>query len=113
MLINEFTDAPDLKDVDLVEDLHFFMHNDPTFYRKILFPLISKLKAAVKSNQSASPEMFRGCVDKAADVYCRKFKIPGNPKSVFTDVDRDSLASKIFGQEKENISKGTYDGEDE
>ena len=113
MLINEFTDAPDLKDVDLVEDLHFFMHNDPTFYRKILFPLISKLKAAVKGGQSASPEMFRGCVDKAVDVYCRKFKIPGNPKSVFTDVDRDSLDSKIFEQEKENISKGTYDGEDE
>ncbi len=113
MLINEFTNAPDLKDVDLVEDLHFFMQNDPTFYRKILFPLISKLKAAVKGGQSASADMFRGSVDKAVDAYCRKFKIPGNPKSVFTDVDRDSLASKIFGQEKENISKGTYDGDDQ
>lgn len=112
MLIREFTEAPNLEDVDLLDDLHFFMHNDPQFYRKELYPLIAQLKKIVKSGKPCDNKLFRKCIDKAADHYCQKFKIPGNPKSVFTDVDRDSLARKVFAQEQENITKGTYDGED-
>lgn len=111
MLIREFTESPNLEDVDLLDDLQFFMHNDPQFYRKELFPLIAQLKKFVKSGKPCDNKLFRKCVDKAADNYCQKFKIPGNPKSVFTDVDRDSLARKIFAQEQENITNGTYDGD--
>ncbi len=111
MLIREFTEDPRLKDVDLLDDLHFFMHNDPQFYRKELYPLIAQLKKHVKSGKRCEHTLFRKCVDKAVDHYCQKFKITGNPKSVFTDVDRDSVARKVFAQEQENISKGAYDGE--
>ena len=111
MLIREFTEAPDLKDVDLLDDLQFFMHNDPRFYRKELYPIIAQLKKSVKSGKRCENTLFRKCVDNAVDQYCQKFKIPGNPKSVFTDVDRDSLARKIFAQEQDHISNGTYDGE--
>lgn len=113
MLIREFTEAPDLEDVDLLDDLHFFMHNDPSFYRKVFFPLISLLKKHVKTGKRCKDDIFKPCVDHAVTLYCKKFNIPGNEKSVFTDVDRDSLARKIFAQEVERIEQGDYDGRDE
>lgn len=113
MLIREFTETPDLDGVDLIEDLHFFMHNDPAFYRRVLFPAISKLRDCIKTGKDVKDDMFKNCVDNAADIYCKKFNIHDNPKSVFTDVDRDSLARKIFAQEQERIVKGDYDGRDE
>lgn len=113
MLIREFTESPELKDVDLVDDLHFFMHNDPKFYRRALYPMIVKVRDHIKSGKKCNDTVFRKCVDSAVDSYCSKFKISGNPTSVFTDVDRDSLARKIFAQEQEHINKGTYDGDQE
>lgn len=111
MLIREFTESPDLdlETVDLLDDLQFFMNNDPTFYRRIYFPALSAMKNAIKSGQECNENIFLPCVEKAVSIYCKKFNIPGNEKSVFTDVDRDALARKIFGQELENIEKGAYD----
>jgi ABC-type uncharacterized transport system substrate-binding protein len=110
MKITEVTSAPDLKDVDLKDDLLFFMNNDPVFYRRIFFPTLSKLKSAIKSKKKCNHNIFRPCIDKAAETYCKKFDIAGGDKSVFTDVDRDSLARQIFGQERQHIVKGEYDG---
>ena len=100
-----------LEEIDLSEDLHFFMHNDHNFYRKVFFPMISKVKAHIKSGKRCHDGVFRPCVDQAAETYCKKFNIPDNHKSVFTDVDRDELARKIFGQEKDRIEQGDYDGD--
>jgi hypothetical protein len=111
MLIREFTENPDLKDVDLLDDLHFFMHNDPKFYRRALYPLIARFRDHIKSGKKCNDLIFRPCVDRATHEYCKKFNIPDSEKSVFTDVDRDQLARKIFAQEQEHINQGHYDGE--
>jgi hypothetical protein len=113
MKINEVANIPDLDDVDLVDDLKFYMENDPQFYRRILYPIISQMKTQVKNGQRCKDNLFRDCVDKAALLYCKKFNIPDNPKSVFTDVDRDSLARQIFGQERDRINQGVYDKDDQ
>jgi hypothetical protein len=113
MIITEITQAPDLKDVDLAEDLEFFMRNNPSFYRRVMWPIISKMKQDIKSGKGCKEDCFRPCVDQGALLYCKKFNIPDNPKSVFTNVDRDSLARKIFDKERINIEKGIYDGRDE
>lgn len=109
MLIREFTERPDLKEIDLLDDLKFFMENDPKFYRRMMFPLILKIKKQVKSGGTCRDTVFRPCIDNAVHAYCQKFKIPGNEKSVFTDVDRDKLARQIFGQEMDRIQQGVYD----
>lgn len=109
MLIREFVESPDLKEVDLVDDLKFFMENDPTFYRKVLFPMILKVKKHIKAGQRCKDTVFKNCVDQAASIYCQKFNIQDNEKSVFTDIDRDKLARQIFGQEVERINQGVYD----
>lgn len=109
MLIREFTEKIDLENIDLKDDLEFFMRNDTQFYRRAMHPLISKLKSMIKKGQKCSDSMFRSCVDQASDIYCKKFGIPDNPKSVFTDVDRDELAREIFAKEKDYIEQGKYD----
>ena len=109
MLIKEFVEVTGFEDVDLVEDLKYFMENDPKFYRKVLYPAISRYIKKLRSGENCDASEFRSCVDQAAGVYCDKFNIPGNPKSVFTDVDRDELAQKIFGQERQRIQDGVYD----
>lgn len=105
----ELDQSLNFDDVDLVDDLHFFMQNDPKFYRRIMYPAISQMKKSLQSGKGCKHDMFRPCVDTAAKLYCKKFEIPDNEKSVFTDVDRDTLARKIFQQEKEQITQGTYD----
>jgi hypothetical protein len=109
MLINEFTQLPDMENADLLDDLHFFMHNDPNFYRKVFYPMIAKVRDHVKSGKQCKDTVFKKCVNDAVDIYCKKFNLAGNPTSVFTNVDRDELARKIFGQEIDQIHKGTYD----
>ena len=103
MLLNELDPNTDLKDVDLLDDLHFFMTNDPVFYRKILHPIVITLKKHLKSDTKCDHTMFKSAVDDGVKAYCNKFKIEGNPKSVFTDVDRDELARKIFSQQTDHI----------
>lgn len=98
-----------LEDVDLVDDLHYFMNNDPKFYRRIMYPVLSQVKNKMKQGQGCKHDVFRPCVDTAAKLYCKKFQITDNDKSVFTDVDRDALARKIFQQESERIKQGAYD----
>ena len=109
MLIREFTEIKELKDIDLLDDLEFFMTHDPKFYRRTFFPMIARVRDHIKSGKQCSDTAFRSTVDSACDEYCSKFKIPGNPKSVFTDVDRDKVARSIFGKEHDNIAKGVYD----
>lgn len=115
MRLYEFTEFNkiDLESVDLVDDLHFFMHNDPTFYRKIFFPHLHKFKHIIKAGKKCSPKHFKNLIDQAADIYCKKYKIPKVTMSVFSSVDRDQLASKIFNQELDHIKTGAYDRRDD
>ena len=109
MLIKEFTNLEELKEVDLPGDLLFFMQNDSQFYRKTFYPAIMKFKKHIDAKTKCKDTIFRSCVDQACEVYCKQFELPGNSKSVFTDVDRDSIARTIFGQEIDRIQSGVYD----
>jgi len=113
MLLKEISDKIDeLKDVNVVDDLQFFMNNDPLFYRKILYPAISDMKHKLKSGQGCQQDHFHGCIKKGIDSYCKKFKIRKNPKDIFSDAEIKELAEKMFHNEKERIEKGTYDRSD-
>jgi hypothetical protein len=113
MLLREFINIKELEDVDLCDDLQIFMHNDPLFYRKIFYPEIIKVRDKIKSGKRCEETSFRSCVDKAADAYCEKFDVSGNPISVFTEVDRDKVARQIFAKERDNIIKGRYNRSEE
>jgi hypothetical protein len=113
MLLRELDEKFNLEDSNLLDDLEFFMMNDDKFYRRVLHPELISLKDKLESGEACEDDCLRPCVDKAAMLYCKKFNIPDNPKSVFTDVDRDAVARSIFGKEQENMAKGHYDGREE
>jgi hypothetical protein len=109
MLIREINEKLDPKEIDFLDDLEFFMNNDPIFYRRVFYPLLMKFKRIVKSGKTCKDTAFRPCVDRAVDFYCKKFNITDSPDSLFTNVDRDAVARKIFGQERDRIQRGEYD----
>lgn len=108
MLLTELDPNLNLNDVDFVDDLHYFMINDPLFYKNTLFPAIVDLRSKIQHNEECSDTHFIKCVNNGIKHYCKKFDL-GNPTSLFTKTDRDSLARKIFGDEKQNIIDGKYD----
>lgn len=112
MKINELDERFNLKEIDLIDDLDFFMNNDSQFYRRVLHPMIIKVRDHIMKGGKCKDTVFRGCVDKAVSAYCKKFDIPGNEKSVFTDIDRDEVARKIFGRERDHAQK-SQTGEEE
>jgi hypothetical protein len=100
------------EDVDLPEDLKFFMNNDSSFYRKVLYPSILAMKEKVKTGKPCDQMHFKPCISQGINSYCKKFKIEKNPKDLFSDEEIKDLAEKMFHQEKENIEKGVYDRKD-
>jgi hypothetical protein len=114
MKINDIdSQLEQFKDVDFVDDLKFFMHNDPRFYRKVLYPVISELRNKLKSGQKCNETSFMNCIERAIPVYCNKFKITQNPKVIFDPEEVKDLAVRMFHEEKQNINNGVYDGRDE
>ena len=109
MLLRELDEKFNLEDSNLLDDLEYFMLNDDKFYRRILFPQILKIKHKLNAGQACDENSLRPCVDTAAKIYCKKFNIPDNEKSVFTDIDRDAVARSIFGKEQDKIAQGQYD----
>lgn len=103
MKIQDLFEQTNFEDADLKDDLLFFMYSDDKFYRRKLFPVIHDFREKEKNNQACKDTFFRQCVDEACRYYCKKFDIKDNEKSVFTDVDRDEVARKIFGQEKQEL----------
>jgi len=97
-----------MKDVDWVDDLKFFMHNDPKFYRTVLYPVIAELKTKIKTGSKCNEMSFAPCIERAIPVYCKKFKITQNLKEIFDDEELEDLATKMFHEEKQNIENGVY-----
>lgn len=106
MFLREFTDnIKSSKDVeDYLDDLLFFMDNDPMFYRKQFFPLISKFQAYIKKNKNCNRGVFIKCIKNAKKEYCEKFDIDENHKSLSDDKLKE-LSGQIYDREIENLKK--------
>ena len=96
-------------DYDVVEDVAFFMRNDPIFYRKTFFPAVSKMADMHICGQAVNERDCLGeMCERALESYCKKYKIASVPDEVFTDEDRNNLMHKIFSEEMEQIKRGEY-----
>ncbi len=99
-----------LKDIDFVDDLKFFVYNDPRFYRRMIYPKIYELKSKLKSGGKCDETMFMPCIERAIPAYCNKFKITQDPNKIFNPEEVKDLAVRMFHEEKQNINNGVYDG---
>jgi|AntDeeMinimDraft_6_1070357.scaffolds.fasta_scaffold03036_4 hypothetical protein len=94
---------------DVVEDLFVFMKNDPMFYRRVYFPMMSKIADAMSNNKNVDFEKaLRPVIEKAVEVYAKKFDLPPSTKKMFTDESRSNLINRIRDEETQNIEQGDY-----
>ena len=94
---------------DVVDDLHVFMRNDPMFYRKQYYPTMCGISDRIEKMDS--PEMVKllmPMVDKAAKIYCKKFKLGKDDSDLIKLKDRQNLVKKISSEELPRIRKGDY-----
>jgi|13_taG_2_1085334.scaffolds.fasta_scaffold61850_3 hypothetical protein len=109
--INEFYDQPidDSLPYNVVDDVCIFMRNDPMFYRKSFFPAIKRMQECSMSETEYDKIKELGpMIDKAARLYCSKFKVGKRPEELLTKEDKYSLIQKVYAEEMTEIRKGTY-----
>ena len=93
---------------DLMDDLAFFMNNDPEFYRKRYFPTMLKLNKFCKEGKRVSSKAFEKLVNDAYEVYRGKFAVEGLEKTLDNEI-REKLCRYIHEQETKNCKDGVYD----
>ena len=101
MKINEFTDyqMPTELDYNIMDDIHYFMINDPNFYRKHYFPTIDKAK------KDGNNSTIRPLIDTAINLYFKQFDVKARPDRVIKDEDKESLQQRIIDTEAEVLWK--------
>lgn len=98
-------------DFDPLDDLAFFIRNDPLYYRKEYYPLVAKLDDYTQAGKKCKDTAFVPCVNKAVKIYIKKFNISHDATKIFTKDAIQDLAQKMFREELENIKTGLK-GED-
>ena len=95
MRLTEFTDKETLP-FDPVEDVVFFMRNNPQFYRKEVYPCGCEAKAAKKNGTFESPQSYFGnCVEKGMNEYKNKYDM----HDVFKPDDKQKIIDLLFNEE--------------
>ena len=94
---------------DISEDLHVFMKNDPMFYRRAYYPTMAKIADSIRNKKKVDfTTAVNPMIDKALEVYCKKFEIPHSIKEKFSQGNRETLADRIREEEMTNIREGDY-----
>ena len=94
---------------DLMDDLMFFMNNDPDFYRKRYNPTMLKFDNYCKQGKTVSPIAFEGLCKEAYEVYRNKFQqVEGLEKSLDKEIC-EKMCRSIHEQETKNCDEGMYD----
>lgn len=112
--INEFFNQDEPKSPsempwNMAEDLIVFMRNDPMFYRKEYYPTMARLSDSFRRGKKFDfAKEITPMLDKAKQTYCKKFKMPRSPESLFTEADNESVCEKLREEEFERIKKGEY-----
>lgn len=93
---------------DLMDDLMFFMNNDPGFYRKRYYPAMLKFDQYCKEGKDVSPRGFEKLVKEAYSIYKEKFPVEGLESQIDSEMC-EKICRHIHEQELKNCEEGMYD----
>ena len=94
---------------DLVEDTLVYMRNEPMFYRREYYPVMTQLADSHRAKSSSNVrEMIMPLINKGINAYCKKYNLAAMPDDVFGEDTRNKLFDKIYNEEIEQIKKGEY-----
>jgi RNA polymerase-interacting CarD/CdnL/TRCF family regulator len=89
-------------------DCHTYMKNDPMFYRKEYYPVMTSISDKFRKGESVDfAETLRPLVKNAMEQYCTKYGLDGS-QSVFTEEDELNIIERIRDEEVKNIEEGEY-----
>lgn len=94
------------REFDLIDDIIFFINNDPEFYRTTYFPLVSKFTDELKKNRVPSADAFKSVSEKAYDAYKAKFKVKDLPDNLSPDELKDTCI-KLHTQEVKHFKESS------
>lgn len=108
-----FNDNKNKKDLgyDLMDDLMFFMNNDPAFYRKKYFPAMLKFDKYCDQGKTIGPRGFEPLVKYAYECYQNKFPVEGLEPELDEEVC-EKICNEIHKNETKNCEDGVYKIED-
>jgi hypothetical protein len=98
----------DKLDFDLIEDVIYFMNNEPKFYRKEYYPFMFKFKKYIDAGKRLKPVVFKPMCEKAFKIYQNKFPQESMHLSL-EDSDYKDMCGKLYEKEMSNIEEGHYD----
>lgn len=93
---------------DLMDDLAFFMNNDPEFYRKKYYPTMLKFNKFCKEGRRVGPRGFERLIQNAYESYRNKFPVEGLEPKLDKEIC-EKLCRHIHEQETKNCKEGMYD----
>jgi hypothetical protein len=108
LLPSNTTDNKNDLGYDLMDDLVFFMNNDPEFYRKRYYPTMLKFNKFCKSHRRVAPRGFMNLVSEAYEVYRNKFQVEGLNAKLDKEMC-EKICKHIHEQETKNCKEGMYD----
>lgn len=112
MYITELFDQnPDKKETlgfDLMDDLVFFMNNDPEFYRKRYYPTMLKFNKYCQEGKKINPRAFENLVKEAYGIYKTKFPVEGLEKDLSEEMC-ENICKSIHEQECNNVENKFYE----
>jgi hypothetical protein len=86
------------EDFDLVEDLAFFMRNDPQFYRQDYFPFLQKFNRHCDAGRTVTAKAFIPIVKRAFNAYQTSFPVEGLESSL-SDNDLEEICERLQSEE--------------
>ena len=94
---------------DLVEDALVYMRNEPMFYRKEYYPIMTQIADSHRAgNDKKIKEMIMPLINKGILSYCKKYNLASMPDDIFSEDHRNKMYEKIFQEEMDQIKKGEY-----
>ena len=92
---------------DLMDDLMFFMNNDPQFYRKKYFPTMLKFDKYCDQGKHVGPRGFEPLVKFAYECYQNKFPVEGLEPELDKDLC-EKICNELHKRETKNCEDGVY-----
>lgn len=93
---------------NVVEDLCIYMQNDPSFYRKNLYPAMLDVQESVKNGGKYNKKLLLPVIEKAIQSYVNKFNIKKRPQDLLLPEEKMDCINRLLKNEVENFRKGFY-----
>lgn len=94
---------------NIVDDLHVYMRNNDSMYRKKYFPMLCAMQEELKAGKKINAKtIMMPTIKDAMEAYNKQYNLAEKYSDIITDEDVKTLCKKIYTEEIPLIKKGAY-----